>query len=95
MRKVIRSPKLKNALKVALGGGLGYSIFWLTSHPTKSPVRRKLPYKQFKNISVLPEIIVQRKEKKYHLHHWINMHESAFPRHPTQNPNLLPFLPCQ
>ena|SRR3990167_349819 len=63
----------KDLVKLFLGGLLGYSFFWLTSHPTKSPVRKKLPSKKIKNIHILPEIHIEAKGKKYHMHHWLNM----------------------
>lgn len=69
----IQNSLSKNIAKLFLGGALGYGFFWLTSHPTKSPVRKKLPEKKIKNIHILPEIHVEAKGKRYHLHHWINV----------------------
>jgi len=60
----------KGLAEVALGGLLGFSLFWLTSHPQKSPVRRKLPARKYRSIHYLPEIRIERKDKHYHLHHW-------------------------
>ena len=60
-------------LKILVGGILGYCFFWLTSHPTKSPLQRKIPQKQFKNVSYLPELKIRRHDKEYHLHHWMNL----------------------
>lgn len=70
---IVKKSHIKNTAKIALGGGIGFSLFWLTSHPTKSPFRRKLPDKRIKNIGVLPEIKIYRKDKSYHLHHWMSL----------------------
>lgn len=64
--------KKENA-KIAAGGALGYFLFWLASHPTRSPLRKRIPQKQYKSISLLPEIKIARKNKEYHLHHWLNI----------------------
>ena len=64
--------------EVALGGLLGFSFFWLTSHH-KSPVSRRLPSRRIKNVHIwssehslhnTPEIRIARKDKHYHVHHW-------------------------
>lgn len=67
------SKDMKNTFTLLLGGTIGFTVFWLTSHPTRSRVRRKLPHKRVGNITYLPEIRVERKDRSYHLHHWINM----------------------
>lgn len=59
--------------KLLFGGALGYGFFWLTSHPTHSPVRKKLPFKKIKNIHILPEVHIEAKGRKFHLHHWLNI----------------------
>lgn len=64
--------KKENA-KIVIGGAVGYLVFWFASHPTRSPLRRRLPHKRIKNISFLPEIKIKRKDKEYHLHHWLNL----------------------
>ena len=60
---------LKNGGKVLLGAGLGYSLFWLTSHPT-SRVKKKLPERSYKKLSILPNITYSHKDNTYHMHHW-------------------------
>ena len=64
--------KKENA-KIAAGSALGYFLFWLASHPTRSPLRKRIPQTQYKSISILPEIKIARKNKEYHLHHWFNI----------------------
>lgn len=61
---------LKSTVKLIAGAGIAYSLFRLISRP-KSRVRI-LPEKRIKNIHVLPNIKIARRDKEYHLHHWIN-----------------------
>lgn len=61
---------LKELGKISLGGASGFLLFLLTSHP-KSPVHKKLPQKDVKNIAILPSIKLRKKGKTYHLHHWL------------------------
>lgn len=63
----------KDNAKIAAGGALGYFLFWLASHPTRSPIRKRIPQKQFKSVEILPEIKIVRKNKEYHFHHWLNI----------------------
>lgn len=63
----------KDHAKIAAGGALGYFLFWLASHPTRSPLRKRIPQKQFKSVSILPEIKIARRNKEYHFHHWLNI----------------------
>lgn len=67
--EVLKIVNKKGAAQVALGGLLGFSLFWITSHH-KSPVNRRLPYKKIKNVHYTPELRIARKDKHYHLHHW-------------------------
>ncbi len=60
----------KGIAETLIGLVLGFSFFWLTSHPEKSPVRRKIPAKRYKNLHYLPEIKIEHKDRHYHLHHW-------------------------
>lgn len=64
---------LKDLGKFLVGTIAGYGFFWLASHPTHSPVRKKLPVKKIKNVHILPEIHVEAKGRKVHLHHWFNL----------------------
>lgn len=63
----------KDNAKIAAGGALGYFLFWLASHPTHSPLRKRIPQKQYKGVSILPEIKIARKNKEFHFHHWLNI----------------------
>lgn len=60
----------KKALKVVLGATTAFSLLTLTSHP-KSPVNKKIPRVKVKNVAVLPSLRISRKEKIYHIHHWL------------------------
>ena len=55
--------------KTAIGTLLGFSFFWMTSHP-KSPINKKLPEKSIKNVSYSPNIHIVKEDKTYRLHHW-------------------------
>ncbi len=59
----------KGLAEVALGGLLGFSLFWLTSHQ-KSPVNKRLPKKRVRSLHYSPRIIVERNDKHYIMHHW-------------------------
>lgn len=72
MRVIKEKVDLNEVAKVAIGGFLGYLFFVLTSHPN-SKVHGKLPQKKIKNIQVFPNIKIARKDKEYHLHHWMNL----------------------
>lgn len=61
---------LSNTSKILAGASLGFSLFWLTSHP-KSKIKSKLPAKQYKNVSLLPNIKYNHKDHTYHFHHWL------------------------
>lgn len=60
------------ALKIGLGIGSGFGLFWLTSHPT-SPINKKIPVVKLRNVSFAPHIKVVHKERHFHLHHWANI----------------------
>lgn len=64
---------LKQSRNLLLGGVFGYTLFWLTSHPTRSPLKRRFPQGKIKNVSYFPNIKISRKEREYWLHHWINL----------------------
>lgn len=68
---LVKSPTVKTSLKIALGASVGFTISWLISHP-KSKLHKRFPEKRIKNISVFPYVKVHRKDKEYHLHHWLN-----------------------
>lgn len=72
MARITNSPYLRETAKLALGGGVGFLLFWLTSHP-RSRVHKRLPAKKIKNVHVLPRIQIQHKNREYHLHHWLNL----------------------
>lgn len=73
METTARKPWGRDIFKLLAGGILGYGFFWLTSHPTHSPVRKKLPEKRIKNVHLLPELHIEAKGRRFHLHHWINL----------------------
>lgn len=68
----------KGVTEVALGGILGFSFFWLTSHQ-RSPVHRKLPAKKYRNVHYLPHVKIERKDRHYHMHHWAIFGASYLP----------------
>lgn len=49
---------------------LGLVFSWYLSNP-KSPGRKKLPVKIEKNVVLSPNVVIERKEHYYHLHHWM------------------------
>lgn len=73
MAKIAQNELVNDLANVALGAAAGFALFWLTSHPTSSPLRKKLPEKKIKNLYLLPEIKIARKDKHIHLHHWFNV----------------------
>lgn len=56
--------------KVLSGGLIGFSLFWLTSHP-KSKLKSKISEKRYKNLAILPNVRYHKKDKVYHFHHWL------------------------
>jgi len=64
------SKYVSSSTKIAIGAGIGFGIFWLTSHP-RSKLHCKLPRKKYKNIQLIPQIQFTRKDKVYHFHHWV------------------------
>lgn len=62
--------KTKKTLKMLLGATTAFSILTLTSHP-RSRVHKKIPKVKVKNVSLLPSFKIARKEKIYHIHHWL------------------------
>ncbi len=73
MASVQQEKRVENVVKMVVGGSVGFFLFWLTSHPTRSPLRRRLPNKKVKNVELLPEIRISRKNTSYHFHHWLNI----------------------
>ena len=67
--ELIKKSFYSDRAKTAVGGVLGFSFFWMTSHP-KSPLNKKLPEKSIKNVSYLPNIHIKKEDKAYRLHHW-------------------------
>ncbi|MEX2012780.1 MAG: hypothetical protein WD967_00080, partial [Candidatus Levyibacteriota bacterium] len=59
----------KGVTEVALGGILGFSFFWLTSHH-RSPVHKRIPEKKYRSVHYLPHVKIERKDRHYHVHHW-------------------------
>lgn len=57
---------------------LGFSFFWLTSHPT-SRLKGKIPSKKYKNFSLLPNVQYHRNDTTYHFHHWAILLMVYFP----------------
>ncbi|MBP9719502.1 MAG: hypothetical protein KBD46_03450 [Candidatus Levybacteria bacterium] len=72
MAKIFEDELLNDVANVTLGAAAGFALFWAASHE-KSPLKAKLPEKRIKNISILPNIKISRKEKDIHLHHWFNI----------------------
>lgn len=60
----------KKALKVALGATAAFSLFTIISHP-RSKIYKNIPRVKVKNVDVLPNLRIKRKEKIYHIHHWL------------------------
>ncbi len=60
---------IENGAKIVLAAGIGFGIFYITSHP-KSKVRSKLHTRKIKSLEILPSVRFVRKEKIYHFHHW-------------------------
>lgn len=58
--------------QLLLGGGVGFLLFWLTSHPT-SPVHRRLPRRTYKTHHVVPHVKIAHKNRQYHIHHWMQL----------------------
>lgn len=66
----LRHISRKSALKVFLGGGIGYSFFKAASSPSSS-LHKKLPEERIKNLEVFPYLKISRKDKVLHIHHWL------------------------
>lgn len=56
-------------IKLAIGAGIGFGLFWISSHP-KSKLHNRLPKWKIRNFEFLPNVKIVGKEKSYHLHHW-------------------------
>lgn len=67
--ELIKKSYSSEKVRTAAGTLLGFSFFWMTSHP-KSPVNKKLPEKNIKNLSYSPHIRIKKEGKAYRLHHW-------------------------
>lgn len=81
MKKVsgfIKDINVWEVIKIALGGLLGFSFFWLTSHH-KSPVYKKLPARKYRNVHYLPHVKIERSDRHYHIHHWVIFSISYLP----------------
>lgn len=37
-----------------------------------SPLHKKIPSKALRNVSLIPHLKIQRKDKEIHMHHWVN-----------------------
>lgn len=72
MAKIVEDDLLNDLANVAIGAAAGFALFWLASHE-KSPLKAKLPQKNIKNLSILPNIKIKREDKHIHLHHWLNI----------------------
>lgn len=64
--------------KLLVGASIGFSLFWLTSHP-KSRFKKKLPERKYKKFSFLPNICYIGEEITYHFHHWFLLSAFYFP----------------
>lgn len=62
--------KLSKSLGLLFGGSMGALTSWILSAP-KSPVKQKLPEAGIKNVEILPNVRIKRKNKIYHIHHWM------------------------
>ncbi len=70
MKKVIKKEHARDAGKFLAGAISGFSFFAVSSH-RKSPIYKMLPNRKIKNISYFPNIKIQKKNKHYHIHHWM------------------------
>jgi hypothetical protein len=68
MRKVIKY--VYGHKKTLIGGLLGFALFWLSSHP-ESPVKKRLPERNIKNVDYIPNVKIRGRESHYHVHHWM------------------------
>lgn len=66
----MRQNKFVDTGKLLAGVSIGFSLFWLTSHP-QSRFKKKLPERKYKKISLLPNICYSSEEITYHFHHWL------------------------
>lgn len=73
MAKIFEDELVNDVANVLLGAATGFALFWFASHPTKSPLRKKLPEKKIKNLYLLPEIKIEKDDKHIHFHHWFNL----------------------
>lgn len=62
--------KFSKNIGLLLGGTMGLATSWAISAP-KSPVKKKLPSATIKNVEFVPNLKVTRKNKVYHIHHWM------------------------
>ena len=62
--------KMSKNLGIILGGSMGIATSWMFSAP-KSPIKLKLPETEVKNVEILPNLKIRRRNHVYHVHHWV------------------------
>lgn len=50
---------------------MGAVTSWVLSAPNKSSGENRLPQLKVKNVEILPNVKIKRKEESYHIHHWM------------------------
>lgn len=65
----MQQKKWSNYAKLVTCAGIGFSVFWLTSHP-RSKVRKYIRPRRYKKLSFLPSITYDAAAHTYHFHHW-------------------------
>jgi len=63
-------PDYPNDIKEISSITFGLVFSWVLSNPN-SPARRKLPLKVERNVVLSPNVVIERKKKYYHVHHWM------------------------
>lgn len=69
MQKKSKEYLLGRALGTLIVGVLGASASWATSSP-RSSFKKRIPNEKIKNIDILPNLIIEEKNKDIHIHHW-------------------------
>lgn len=74
MKRVLNNKLYKNNKSTLISGILAFIFFTLTTKPNTG-IKNRMPEKRYKNISISNNdgayIKIQRKNKVFHLHHWL------------------------
>lgn len=70
MRHTMRQKYFVDTGKLLAGASIGFSLFWLTSHP-KSRLKKKVPAREYKKFCLLPNVRYIGEDVIYHFHHWL------------------------